>query len=97
MPGRVIELGEAQLQLIATREKEQRVMAAADQYRARLAGAKIFFTDLATVLARRYPQRDPVFVEHHGAIGRSIDPVVLRVAHDDEIVGPDIAPAVQFV
>ena len=39
-------------ELVAAGQEQQRIVAATDQHRARLAGAKIFFTNLAAVLAR---------------------------------------------
>jgi hypothetical protein len=38
-----------------------------------------------------------VLIVHHGAIGGAIDPVLLGVAHDHEVVGADEAAAVMLV
>jgi len=78
-------------------KEQQRIVTAADQHRTGLAGAEIFFTDLAAVLARRYPHIDLIAVLHHRSVGRRVDPVSLWVAHDDKIVGADVAAAVQLV
>ena len=72
-------------------------MPAGNEHRAGLAGAEILFADLPSVLARRDPQRHVVPVLHHDAVGRAVDPVLLGVAHDHEIVGADIAAAVALV
>ena len=83
--------------LVAAGEEQERVVPAGDQHRAGFAGLEIFLADLAAVLAGRNPDRDVVLVLHHGAIGGAVDPVLLRVAHDDEIVGADEAAAVLLV
>ena len=49
------------------------------------------------MLAGRDPERDVSLVPHHHAVGPAIDPVRLRIAHDHEIVGADIAAAVVLV
>src|SRR6476619_6607336 len=36
-------------------------------------------------------KKNVVLVLHHAAVGRCIDPVLVGFAHDDEIVGADVA------
>ena len=72
-------------------------MAAGDQHWTRLTGTKVFFADLPAVFAGRNPDADVILVLHHDAIGRAIDPVVFRIAHDHEIIGADEATAVVLV
>jgi hypothetical protein len=59
--------------------------------------AGLALANLPSVLARRDPQRHVVLVLHHGAVGPAVDPVRLRIAHDHEIVGADVATAVVLV
>ena len=49
------------------------------------------------MLARRDPERDVVLVLHHDAVGGAVDPALLGIAHDHEVVGADIAAAVVLV
>ena len=49
------------------------------------------------MLAGRDPDRDVVLVLHHDAVGGAVDPVLLGVAHDHEVVGADVAAAVVLV
>src|SRR2546422_861338 len=74
-----------------------RIVAAADQHRAGLALLEILLADLAPVLAGRDPQPDLVRAVHHRAVGAAVHPVLLRVAHDHQVVGADVAPAVVLV
>src|SRR5205823_162892 len=67
------------------------------EYRAGLALPEIFLADLTTVLARRHPQAHAVRSVDHRAVGAAVHPVLFGVAHDDEIVGSQIAPAVLLV
>src|SRR5215831_4811270 len=55
MAGRVVEFGQPEPELVAAGEEEQRIVPAADQHRARLAGAEILLADLPAMLARRDP------------------------------------------
>src|SRR5260370_30569467 len=67
-------------------------MPAGNQHRAGLSGAEVLLANLSSMLARRDPERDVSLVLHHHAVGPAIDPVRLRIAHDHEIVGADVAP-----
>ena len=78
-------------------EEQDGVLAARDQHRARLALGEIFFADQPAVLAGRHPDRHGVAVVHHHAIGAGIDPAVVGIAHDDDVVGADIAATVMLV
>ena len=49
------------------------------------------------MLAGRDPDRDGVLVVHHHAVGGDVDPPGVGIPHDDQIVGPDIAAAVELV
>src|SRR5260370_4375192 len=72
-------------------------MPAGNQHRAGLSGAEVLLANLSSMLARRDPERDVSLVLHHHAVGPAIDPVRLRIAHDHEIVGADVAAAVVLV
>ena len=69
----------------------------ADQHRAGLVALEVLFANQAAVLARRHPQPDRVLVVDHDAIGADVDPLVLGIAHDDQVAGADEAPAVELV
>src|SRR5207249_10173988 len=56
---------------------------------------EVLLADLPPVLAGRDPQPDPVRAVHHRAVGAAVHPVLLRVAHDHQVVGADVAPAVR--
>src|SRR5205823_14875435 len=90
MPGSVVVFGEAVADLVAAGEKQQRIVPAGNQHRTGLARAPVFLADLAAVLARRDPQADAIGTLHHRAIGAAVDPALLRVAHDDQIVRAQI-------
>src|SRR3989441_8237661 len=87
----------AEADLVAAGEEQQRIVAAADQHRAGLALPEVLLADLPPVLAGRDPQPDPVRAVHHRAVGAAIHPVLLRIAHDHQVVGADVAPAVVLV
>src|SRR6516164_8362954 len=97
MTGSVVIFRDAEPELVTAGEKQQRIVTAADQHWTGLARAEIFFTDLAAVLTRRYPYIDVIAILHHRSVSRRIDPLSLRVAHNDKIVGADVAAAVQLV
>jgi hypothetical protein len=78
-------------------DEQHRVLAAADQHRARLAAREVLLHDEAALLAGRHPQPGRLLVVHHDAIGGGVDPARVRIAHDDHVVGADIAPAVELV
>src|SRR5207249_6023943 len=58
---------------------------------------EVLLADLPPVLAGRDPQPDPVRAVHHRAVGAAVHPVLLRIAHDHQVVGADVAPAVVLV
>jgi hypothetical protein len=95
--GGVIIFGKPVTDLVAPGEEEQRIVAAADEHRARLAALEVLLPDRAPVLARRDPQSHAIGPLHHRAIRAAVDPVLFGVAHDHEIVGADVAPAVVLV
>ena len=97
VPAGIVVFAEAKFEFVATSKEQQRIVSAGDEHRTRFAGAEIFLSDLAAVLAWRDPQRDVVLVLHHGAVGPAVDPVRVRITHDDEIVRADIAAAVVLV
>src|SRR6185503_10586003 len=66
-------------------------------HRAGLALAPVLLPDLPAVLAGRNPEAHAIRAVHHRAVGAAVDPALLRVAHDHEVVGADIAPAVVLV
>src|SRR5256885_16292785 len=56
-----------------------------------------YTTLFRSVFARRHPDADSLRVVHHHAVGAAVDPVFLGIAHDDDVVGADVAAAVQLV
>src|SRR4051812_6194493 len=70
----VVVFRKAEADLVAACEKEQRIVAAGDEYRARLPLLPIFLADLTAVLARRDPQAHLVGPLHHRSIGAAVDP-----------------------
>ena len=94
---RIGEFVNAGVDFLMAGNEQHRVLTAADQHGAGFAAVEIFLADEAPVLAGRHPEPGGIAVVHHDAVRRGIDPSGIRVAHDDHVVGADIATAVMLM
>ena len=97
MARRVGEFRNPVLNFVARGQEHQGVVADADRHRAGLALLEVLLADQPAVLARAHPQAHRVLVVNHDPVSAEVDPVGIRVLHDHQVTGADIAAAVQLM
>src|SRR2546426_8050149 len=94
----VVVFGVTELDGVARSQKQQRVLADAQDDGTGLSLLEIFFHMHASVLARRRREKSHrIRIMHHGAISAEVEPAFLRVAWNGDARRADKSAAVQLV
>ncbi len=96
-PAGVGELAHLNRHVGAARDEEQRMMAERHDHRAGFTHVEIFFAVQPAMFARRDVERERVFPLQHDAISARVYPAFFRILSDHQVVGADVASAVELM